>query len=63
MGSYNSLGRIVGPPVGGFAYDVNMVFPYISSSILLALGALSVIVIMRGGKQEKGEPLVSKPPV
>lgn len=63
MGSYNSLGRIVGPPIGGFAYDVNMVFPYISSSILLALGALSVVVIMRGGKQEKVEPLVSKPPV
>jgi len=54
MGSYNSLGRIAGPPVGGYVYDVNMIFPYISSSILLALGALSVIVIMRGESMKRG---------
>lgn len=63
MGSYNSLGRIVGPPVGGFAYDVNMIFPYVSSSILLALGALSVVFIMRSGKRLESEKVAVKPPV
>jgi MFS family permease len=63
MGSYNSLGRIVGPPVGGFAYDVNMIFPYVSSAILLALGALSVVFIMWSGKREEMEKAVVEPPV
>ncbi len=63
MGSYNSLGRIVGPPIGGFAYDLNMTLPYISSSVLLAFGALSVVLIMRGKKPRTVEKVAVKPPV
>ncbi len=55
MGSYNSLGRIIGPPTGGWAYDINMTFPYISSTVLLFLGAISVALIMRGRKTEQKE--------
>lgn len=63
MGSYNSLGRIVGPPVGGFAYDMNMAYPYISSAILLVMGALSVVFIMRGAKKIEAEKIEVRPPV
>lgn len=61
MGSYNSFGRIIGPPAGGGAYDIDMSFPYISSAALLALGAISVVFIMRGRKSpaEEKEPVVA----
>jgi hypothetical protein len=39
---------------------VNMAYPYVSSAILLALGALSVVFIVINGKRNKA---LEKPPV
>jgi MFS family permease len=58
LGSYNSLGRIVGPPAGGWVYDMNLYMPYISSAILLVMGAVAVIFISRGKKREEDQARV-----
>ncbi|WP_424359624.1 MFS transporter [Methanocella sp. MCL-LM] len=38
IGSYNSLGRIIGPPVGGFSFDIHMDLPFIILGFLAGLG-------------------------
>jgi len=43
LGSYHSLGRIVGPPAGGLLYDVNMNLPYIMMGFVALLGAFTAI--------------------
>jgi multidrug resistance protein len=58
LGSYNSLGRIVGPPAGGWVYDMNLYMPYVSSAILLVMGAVAVIFISRGKKREEDQARV-----
>lgn len=38
LGSYASLGRIAGPPTGGFAYDINTSLPFLIAGALSAAG-------------------------
>ncbi|MCD1295603.1 MFS transporter permease [Methanocella sp. CWC-04] len=53
LGSYNSLGRIIGPPVGGFIYDINMILPYILSAVISAMGAAAVVRSIKKDGREK----------
>jgi hypothetical protein len=48
LGSYGALGRIVGAPINGFAFDVNVDLPYLISGLLSAAGALSVYFAIKG---------------
>lgn len=45
LGSYNSLGRIAGPPVGGLSYDLNMNLPFLILGVLSGLGAIVAIAV------------------
>ncbi|HMK47135.1 MAG TPA: MFS transporter [Methanocella sp.] len=43
LGSYNSIGRIAGPPMGGLSYDISTVLPYVIMGSLSVLGAFTAI--------------------
>jgi len=42
LGSYGAMGRIVGPPLSGFGFDLNLYLPYLISALLSAAGALAL---------------------
>jgi DHA1 family multidrug resistance protein-like MFS transporter len=58
LGSYAAMGRIIGPPVGGLAFDLNMYLPYVISALVSAAGALwigwSAKMQKSGGRREPG---------
>jgi MFS family permease len=53
LGSYGALGRIVGAPINGFAFDVNVDLPYLISGLLSAAGALAVYFAIKGKRLRK----------
>ncbi|BAI62451.1 MFS transporter [Methanocella paludicola SANAE] len=54
LGSYGAMGRIVGPPLSGFGFDINVDLPYFTSALLSAAGALVLYVaIKRKGIRRK----------
>jgi MFS transporter, DHA1 family, multidrug resistance protein len=42
LGSFGSMGRIIGPPMGGFAYDISINLPYMIMATISAMGAVTV---------------------
>lgn len=48
--SYSSMGRVIGPIVGGWLYGFYFQWPYIASGFLMALCAILVIQLVRGGR-------------
>ena len=47
--AFVSLGRIVGPLLGGLLFDVNMSYPYVAGAAIMLVGvAISLIL---GGEQ------------
>lgn len=56
MGSFNSLGRVIGPPAGGLMYAVHIALPYVVSGILGFIAAAIMTLLMRAQKR-KAEPL------
>jgi DHA1 family multidrug resistance protein-like MFS transporter len=42
LGSFNSLGRVLGPLAGGFAYLISMSLPYLSSALIALLSAAAL---------------------
>ncbi|OPY28667.1 MAG: multidrug resistance protein MdtH [Methanocella sp. PtaU1.Bin125] len=49
LGSFNSIGRVLGPSVGGFAYTISMLLPYVGPAVL-ALASMAVMgCSIRGG--------------
>lgn len=63
MGSYSSLGRIIGPPFGGFAFNINSLIPYIGSAIMAIFGAFSFAYIIRNKKANKQEEMTPAKPL
>ena len=54
--SFMSLGRIVGPLWAGFAFDVDVDYPYLSGAVLMLIGfAVSARWISQGARR-RGEP-------
>lgn len=45
LGSFNSVGRVLGPSVGGAAYMVSMTLPYVGSAVV-AGGCTGVLALM-----------------
>ena len=42
LGAFNSLGRVLGPAAGGFAYVISMSLPYVSSAVISCLTAAAI---------------------
>ena len=45
--SFVSLGRIVGPLVGGFLFDLNMLFPYLSGVAIMGIGFVASLMALK----------------
>ncbi|MGA9139226.1 MAG: MFS transporter [Methanocella sp.] len=42
LGSFNSIGRVLGPSMGGFAYVVSILLPYLGSAVI-ALASMAMV--------------------
>lgn len=53
--SYDSLGRVIGPSIGGWLLDINLAYAYVLAAIFALLGMAVISVFMRrhqeGGNQ------------
>jgi|SRR5271157_321610 len=50
LGSFNSVGRTLGPVAGGLAYSVAMLLPYAASAVVSLVSAVAFEVYTRNGK-------------
>ena len=48
--SFVSLGRIMGPLVGGYVFDIDILLPYIAGSVILGIGFLVSLVTLKPQK-------------
>ena len=46
--SFISLGRIVGPVLGGYVFDINLLFPYVSGAVIMSFGFAVSLFALRG---------------
>ena len=46
MTSYGNFGRILGPPIAGYTYVINIAIPYLLSAAILAATSFGVIALM-----------------
>jgi DHA1 family multidrug resistance protein-like MFS transporter len=51
LGSYGALGRIAGPPVGGYSFDFNVYLPYFLYGTLSAAGAVAIFIVLKSRKK------------
>jgi DHA1 family multidrug resistance protein-like MFS transporter len=45
--AFVSLGRIIGPLLGGFIFDINLLLPYLSGSVIMAAGFVVSLFTLR----------------
>jgi DHA1 family multidrug resistance protein-like MFS transporter len=45
--AFMSLGRIVGPLWAGFAFDINLSFPYLTGGLIMLVGFIASIFWLR----------------
>lgn len=50
--SFISLGRIFGPLVGGYIFDINILLPYISGAAIMGIGFVVSLITLKGTKVE-----------
>jgi DHA1 family multidrug resistance protein-like MFS transporter len=50
--SFVSLGRIVGPLVGGFLFDLNILFPYLSGIAIMGIGFVASLIAFKEGSRK-----------
>ncbi|MGW8250327.1 MAG: MFS transporter [Anaerolineales bacterium] len=50
--SFISLGRIVGPLLGGIVFDINSLLPYLSGAAIMGVGFLVSLVTLKGPRTE-----------
>ena len=53
--SFISLGRIVGPLLGGYIFDINILLPYISGAAIMVIAFIVSLVTLNGAKVEFAE--------
>ena len=51
--SFVSLGRIVGPLIGGFVFDINLLLPYLSGGLILFIGFIVSLFTLKGFEVEQ----------
>ena len=49
--AFTSLGRVIGPLWGGYIYDVNIIYPFLSGAATLSLGLLVSLFALRKPRQ------------
>lgn len=60
LGSFNSVGRVLGPAIGGFAYAISMLLPYIGSAAVALLSAIALqLHIKKNYKKDKNVKISS----
>lgn len=59
MSSYGSFGRVLGPPVAGYAYVLNIALPYVISALFMILSSVGLFGFMIHERRKKKE--VEKP--
>ncbi len=52
LGSFNSIGRVLGPSMGGFAYVISMLLPYLGSAAI-ALASMAMVHFRAPGDTSK----------
>lgn len=52
LGSFNSMGRVIGPLAGGAAYTIAMSLPYVGSAIASVIGIVAIYLSRRGSAVE-----------
>jgi DHA1 family multidrug resistance protein-like MFS transporter len=50
--SFVSLGRIFGPLLGGYIFDINILLPYMGGSVIMGIGFVLSVVTLKGAKGE-----------
>ena len=50
--SFVSLGRILGPLLGGYIFDINILLPYLSGSAIMGIGFIVSLFTLKGVKVE-----------
>ena len=63
MSSYGSLGRVLGPPVAGYAYVMSIALPYAISALFMILSSLGLFGFMIKEGRKKKEPEKPKPEI
>lgn len=61
MSSYGSFGRVLGPPVAGYSYVINIALPYGISAIFMLLSAIGLLVVHLREKKIKNKSEGQKP--
>jgi DHA1 family multidrug resistance protein-like MFS transporter len=46
--AFMSLGRIAGPLVAGFVFDLNLILPFVSGAVVMLSGVIASLVWLRG---------------
>jgi DHA1 family multidrug resistance protein-like MFS transporter len=47
--SFTSLGRIAGPLLGGYVFDINIVLPYLIGVGIMGVGFVVSLLVLREG--------------
>jgi MFS transporter, DHA1 family, multidrug resistance protein len=50
--SFISLGRIVGPLLGGYIFDINIILPYLSGAVIMCIGFIVSLITLNGPEAE-----------
>ncbi|MEQ8174158.1 MAG: MFS transporter [Syntrophomonadaceae bacterium] len=53
--SYDSLGRVIGPSIGGWLLDINLAYAYVFATVFALLGMVVISAFMKRS-QEEGTP-------
>jgi DHA1 family multidrug resistance protein-like MFS transporter len=50
--SFISLGRVIGPLIGGYIFDINIFLPFLSGSVVMCIGFLVSLIGFRGAEKK-----------
>lgn len=63
MASYGNFGRILGSPIAGFTYGVNIAVPYVLSAAIMVATSLGVFAFMRRSQKKDKIAIAVEVPV
>jgi MFS family permease len=60
MSSYGNFGRILGPPIAGYTYVINIAVPYILSAAILIATSVGIFSAMLGSQKKDQVPVAAE---
>ena len=60
MTSYGNFGRILGPPIAGYTYVINIAIPYLLSAAILAATSFGVFALMFRSQKKDQVPVAAE---